>query len=188
MNIDIVSLLAIAVALAMDAFAVAIVAGFTLNKITGRHVFRLAFHFGLFQAIMPVLGWAGGVVLHRHIAHIDHWIAFGLLAFVGGKMILASIQGEEGKPAATDPTSGWQLVILSIATSIDALAVGLSLAMIGSTIVVPSVVIGIVAAGFTVVGMLLGRRVGTRWGNRVETLGGLILVAIGLKIVIEHMA
>ncbi len=185
---DIVSLLAVAVALAMDAFAVAIVAGVMLSPMTGRHVFRLAFHFGLFQALMPVLGWACGVAVHRYIAHIDHWVAFGLLAFVGGKMILEALRSEEKKPAATDPTSGWRLVILSIAVSIDALAVGLSLAMVGSTIVVPAVVIGIAAAGFTIAGMLLGRRIGMRWGKRVGIVGGLILVAIGLKIVIEHMA
>ena len=184
---DIVSLLAIAIALAMDAFTVAIVAGVMLSPMTGRHVFRLAFHFGLFQALMPVLGWACGVAVHRYIAHIDHWVAFGLLAFVGGKMILDSMRSEEKMPATGDPTSGWRLVVLSIATSIDALAVGLSLAMVGSAIVVPAVVIGIVAAGFTTAGMLLGRRIGMRWGKRVEVVGGLILIAIGLKIVIEHI-
>ncbi len=179
-------LLALAVALAMDAFAVAIVAGLTLERLTGRHVFRLAFHFGLFQALMPVLGWLAGRAVYRHIAAVDHWIAFGLLAFVGGRMSWGAWQGEEEKRPVRDPTSGWDLVLLSVATSIDALAVGLSLAMVGSAIVVPSAVIGVVAAAFTVTGMLLGRRVGSLWGRRVEFLGGLILVAIGVKIVIEH--
>ncbi len=181
------SLLALACALAMDAFAVAIVTGLTLKPMTRRHVFRLAFHFGLFQALMPILGWVAGYAVRRHIEAFDHWIAFLLLAFVGGNMIRGAMQSEEARAdSAKDPTSGWDLVLLSVATSIDALAVGLSLAMVGSAIVVPSIVIGIVAAAFTATGMILGRRVGSLWGKRVEVLGGLILVAIGIKIVVEH--
>jgi putative Mn2+ efflux pump MntP len=184
----VVTLLAVAVALAMDAFAVAIVAGMTLNPMTRRHVFRLAFHFGLFQALMPVVGWAGGMSVHRHLAEVDHWIAFGLLGLVGGRMMIGALRVPEEKKATNDPTSGWELVVLSVATSIDALAVGLSLAMVGSTIVIPALVIGTVAAGFTTAGMFLGRRIGTLWGRRFEFAGGLLLVSIGVKIVIEHMA
>jgi manganese efflux pump family protein len=181
-------LLALACALAMDAFAVAIVTGLTLNPMTPRHVFRLAFHFGLFQALMPVLGWFAGRAVHQYIEAFDHWIALGLLAFVGGKMLWESFHddGGDGK-TASDPTAGWSLVVLSVATSIDALAVGLTLAMIGSPIVLPAIVIGIVAAAFTTVGMALGRRIGSTWGKRVEVLGGLILIGIGTKIVIEHL-
>jgi len=180
------SLMAVAVALAMDAFAVAIVSGLTLNPLTGRHVFRMAFHFGLFQAIMPSIGWAAGFAVQKYIADFDHWVAFGLLAFVGGKMIWGALHGGEGYRGISDPTSGWELVMLSVATSIDALAVGLTLALIGSPIVVPAIVIGIVAAAFTTAGMLLGRQIGSRWGKRVEIIGGLILLAIGIRIVIEH--
>ena len=182
------SLVALAVALAMDAFAVAIVTGLTLNPLTRRHVVRLSFHFGLFQALMPLLGWAAGHAVYAYIAAVDHWIAFGLLAFVGGKMIYEALRGEEESRYSNDPTSGWTLVMLSVATSIDALAVGLSLAMIGSTIVVPALVIGIVAAAFTATGMVLGRRIGSRWGKRVEIFGGLVLIAIGVKILIEHLS
>jgi putative Mn2+ efflux pump MntP len=171
----------------MDAFAVAIVAGLTLKRLTGRHVFRLAFHFGLFQALMPVLGWLAGRAVYQYIAAVDHWIAFALLAFVGGRMSWGACQGGGDDRDERDPTSGWNLVILSVATSIDALAVGLSLAMIGSPIVVPSLVIGVVAAAFTATGMLLGGRFGARWGRRVEFAGGLILIAIGVKLVIEHL-
>lgn len=184
-----ISLLALACALAMDAFAVAIVTGLTLNPVTRRHVFRLAFHFGLFQALMPALGWLAGAAVRKHISTFDHWIAFGLLAFVGGKMLWGAAHGQEGeRPASNDPTSGWLLVVLSVATSIDALAVGLSLAMLGSTIIVPALVIGAAAAFFTTVGMVIGRRIGSIWGWRVEVLGGLILVGIGVKIVIEHLS
>jgi len=184
-----IDLLALACALAMDAFAVALVTGLTLNPLTGRHIFRLGFHFGLFQALMPVLGWLLGVSVQRHIAAFDHWLAFGLLSLVGGKMLWESWQGDEHTgPSTRDPTSGWSLVMLSVATSIDALAVGLSLALIGSTIVIPAVVIGLVAASLTTVGMLLGRKIGAAWGKRVELLGGLILIGIGVKIVIEHLS
>lgn len=183
------SLAALACALAMDAFAVAIVTGLTLNPMTGRHVFRLSFHFGLFQALMPLLGWLAGTAVRQYISTFDHWVAFGLLAFVGGKMLWEALHHEDGEPRSwRDPTSGWMLVMLSVATSIDALAVGLSLAMIGMPIVFPAIVIGIAAAGFTMTGMLIGRRIGAHWGTRVEVLGGLILVGIGVKILIEHLA
>jgi len=185
---DWISLIAVACALAMDAFAVAIVSGLTLSPLTGRHVFRLAFHFGLFQALMPVIGWAAGNAVYRYISAVDHWVAFGLLVFVGGRMIWGALHEVKEKRDLSDPTSGWTLVVLSIATSIDALAVGLSLAMIGSAIILPAIIIGLVAAAFTIAGMLLGRRIGSLWGRRVEALGGIILVAIGIKIVIEHLS
>jgi len=182
------SLLALAVALAMDAFAVAIVTGLTVKPLTKRHVFRLSFHFGLFQAMMPTVGWAAGKAVQKYIADYDHWVAFGLLAFVGGKMIWSAIGGRDGEArSSSDPTLGWELVMLSVATSIDALAVGLSLALIGSAILGPAVVIGIVAAGFTVTGMALGRQIGSMWGRRVEILGGFILLAIGARIVVQHV-
>jgi putative Mn2+ efflux pump MntP len=180
------SLLGIAVALAMDAFAVAVVAGLTLEPLTKRRVFRLAFHFGLFQAMMPVIGWAVGSAIYDVIAPVDHWIAFALLGFVGTRMIWGALRGDSAEKLRADPTRGWELVLLSVATSIDALAVGLSLAMVKSPIAVPALVIGVVAAGLTIVGMRLGRRVGRWWGRRVEVLGGLILIAIGLRIVVEH--
>jgi manganese efflux pump family protein len=184
-----ISLLALATALAMDAFAVAIVTGLVLNPVTRRHVFRLAFHFGLFQFLMPILGWLGGTAVRAYVSDVDHWIAFALLGFVGGKMFLEGLSGRESEfSASNDPTSGWSLVVLSVATSIDALAVGLSLAMVGSTIVIPAVVIGIVAACLTTLGMILGRRIGSVWGKRVEVLGGLILIGIGVRILFEHLS
>jgi putative Mn2+ efflux pump MntP len=185
---DLLSVTAIAVALAMDAFAVAIVTGLTLKRLTGRHVFRLAFHFGLFQFLMPIIGWSAGYAVQKHIASFDHWVAFCLLGFIGGKMVWGSLRAKDHEVnSGSDPTSGWQLVMLSIATSIDALAVGLSLGLIGSVIIKPSVIIGIVAACFTMAGMALGRKIGSVWGKRVEIAGGFILIAIGLKILIDHL-
>ncbi|MDY0270604.1 manganese efflux pump MntP [Trichloromonas sp.] len=176
----------IALALAMDAFAVSLAAGVTLERITGRHLFRFGFHFGLFQGMMPVIGWLAGVSVHRWIADYDHWIAFGLLAFVGIKMIHEALEKEDQAAEANDPTRGLTLVMLAIATSIDALAVGLSLGMLGVSVWLPAAVIGLVCAILTVAGMLLGGRVGRMWGKRVEIFGGLVLCSIGLKILLEH--
>jgi putative Mn2+ efflux pump MntP len=183
--VGLLGVFAIAFALAMDAFAVALVAGLALPVVTPRDLFRLSFHFGLFQAMMPLIGWSAGQALYGSIAPFDHWLAFLLLAFVGGRMIWASFHPEER--SARNPTRGWDLVVLSVATSIDAMAVGLSLALIGADIWLPVLVIGLVAAGLTAAGMLLGKRVGQNWGKRVEILGGLILLFIGLRIVAEHM-
>ena len=182
---DFLTLCGIAVALAMDAFAVALATGLTLDSVTGRHLFRLGFHFGLFQALMPIVGWLAGRTVQHLIAAYDHWVAFALLAFVGGKMLWEAFHGEE-TPENHDPTRGMSLILLSVATSIDALAVGLSLAMLGVSIWTPALVIGLVAGGLTVCGMLLGRRVGSLWGQRVVIFGGVVLCLIGLKILIEH--
>ncbi len=179
------SLLALALALAMDAFAVAVVTALALDSITGRHVFRLSFHFGFFQAAMLAAGWLCGSVASGPLRASDHWIAFGLLAFVGLRMILGALRGGPGA-ALPDRTRGWDLVLLSIATSLDALAVGLSLALIRTPILVPALVVGSVAAALTLLGMGIGRRIGLLWGERVEVLGGCILIAIGLRILRAH--
>jgi putative Mn2+ efflux pump MntP len=176
----------IAVALAMDAFAVALAAGVTLERITGRHLFRFGFHFGLFQALMPVIGWLAGITVQRYISAYDHWIAFGLLAFVGIKMIREAFEEEDEETGPTDPTRGLTMLMLAVATSIDALAVGLSLGMLGVSVWLPAVVIGLVCGVLTVIGMLLGGRIGSLWGKRVEVLGGLVLCGIGVKIILEH--
>ena len=183
---DFLTLFGIALALAMDAFAVALGAGLILPKLTGRHLFRFGFHFGLFQALMPVIGWLAGISIREQIESFDHWLAFGLLSMVGGKMLWDAWHNDEETPREGDPTKGLSLVILSIATSIDALAVGLSLAMLGVTIWTPALIIGLVASILTVCGMLLGRRLGRTWGAGVEVFGGMILIAIGAKILLEH--
>ena len=178
--------LAVALALAMDAFAVSLGAGATEYARTPRARFRLSFHFGLFQCLMPITGWLLGTSVSRYIASVDHWIAFALLGLVGGRMIRAAPSEEETAPSR-DPSRGMTLVMLSVATSIDALAVGLSIAMIGAAILVPALVIGVVAAALTAAGMLLGRWIGAAWGKRVEVLGGAILIAIGIRIVTGHL-
>jgi len=184
---DAITLIGLALALAMDAFAVALGTGTILARLTGRHLFRLGFHFGLFQALMPVIGWLAGQTVMQWVSAWDHWIAFGLLALIGGRMILEACSDEE-KSDERDPTRGLSLVMLSIATSIDALAVGFSLSVIGVSIWLPALVIGLVAGALTVIGMLVGDRIGSRWGSRVEILGGLVLISIGVKILIEHLS
>jgi len=179
-------LLATAWALAMDAFAVTAAVAATLPSLTARHIFRLAWHFGLFQAGMPVIGWFGGMALSSALALIDHWIAFGLLVCLGMRMIWQS-RHPEGKSRGYDPTRGWSLVGLSVATSIDALAVGVSLGLIGVSIWLPALVIGLVALALTVVGALVGRRVGHYLGQWAEFAGGIVLIGIGTRILIQHL-
>ena len=180
------TLIGVAVGLAMDAFAVSIGAGLTLKTVDARQTFRLAWHFGLFQALMPIIGWLAGLSVERWIAPVDHWIAFGLLAVIGGKMIYEALKDDE-ETRRGDPTKGWSLVLLSFATSIDALAVGLSLALLDVSIWWPAVVIGLVAGAFTTMGMQLGKRFGALLGRRMEVVGGIVLIAIGVKILVEHL-
>jgi putative Mn2+ efflux pump MntP len=184
--LDFLSVFFVAVALAMDAFSVSLAAGCILETASFRPTFRLAFHFGLFQALMPIVGWLVGVSVVSYIADYDHWIAFGLLAFVGGRMIRSALDPEY-ESFTHDPSRGITLVVLSIATSIDALAVGLSLAVLQVGIWYPSVVIGIVAAAFSVGGVHLGCRLSRIFGKRVELLGGAILIFIGIRILVIHL-
>jgi putative Mn2+ efflux pump MntP len=183
------TLLGIAVGLAMDAFAVAIATGIVLGTVSGRQTFRLAFHFGLFQFLMPVIGYLAGMTVEGYIKGYDHWLAFVLLGYIGGKMVYEGGWGggEEGN-GGKDPTRGISLVALSVATSIDALAVGISLGVLhNERIVYPGIVIGIVACTFTAAGLHLGKRLGTVFGKRMEVIGGLVLVAIGVKILLDHL-
>lgn len=184
--LNVVEIILIALGLAMDAFAVALAAGASGRARGARAAFRLSFHFGLFQFLMPVLGWFGGSLVASRIADLDHWIAFGLLAYIGGRMVKSGLGApEESKP--DDPSKGMSLVMLSVATSIDALAVGLSIGMLRVSVWYPAVVIGIAAAAMTLIGITLGRRLGLRFGQRMEVVGGLVLVGIGLKILLDHL-
>ena len=165
----------------------AIASSICLGTVTRAQVFRLSLSFGLFQAMMPVFGWLAGRELYTAISRWDHWVAFGLLIFVGGKAIHGAVSGEKGDASPDDPTRGMSLLILSVATSIDALAVGLSFAALKVAIWIPVIIIGLVAAAFTIAGMLGGCRLGQRFGKRMEMAGGLVLICIGIKIVVEHL-
>jgi putative Mn2+ efflux pump MntP len=183
-----IKIAAIAVALAMDAFAVSIAVGMTLKKIGFRQNFRLAWHFGFFQAIMPILGWTAGVSIQQWVENFDHWIAFLLLVYVSQGMLRASFNKKKQEVHHKDPTRGMPLILLSIATSIDALAVGFSLSMLKISIWIPAFIIGIVAGLFTVMGLQIGQKIGSVKHLRryAEGCGGFILLAIGIKILYEH--
>ena len=187
---ELINIIFIAVALAMDAFAVSIAAGVALKSVSARQTFRLAWHFGLFQALMPVIGWSAGLTVRAHIEAYDHWVAFALLAFVAQGMLRSAFKAERDEENAKDPTKGLTMVMLSVATSIDALAVGLSLSMINVSIWTPALVIGLVAGGFTTAGMHLGKLIGSlaRLSRWAEITGGIVLLAIGVNILREHGA
>jgi manganese efflux pump family protein len=185
---DFVSILFIAIGLGMDALSVAVATGVLLGRPSRSAVFRMSSSFGLFQFVMPLIGWSAGRKVSGLIESYDHWVAFGLLLFVGGKMIFEAFRGKEAGHASTsDPTRGWTLLVLSVATSIDALAVGLSLALLDEAILFPSMVIGVIAFAMTWAGMVAGERAGIYLGKKVEIAGGLILVGIGIKILTEHL-
>ncbi|MGI6637747.1 MAG: manganese efflux pump MntP family protein [Desulfobulbus sp.] len=184
---DLLSLLALALALAMDAFAVAMAAGVTIRPLSFRPCFRLSFHFGLFQALMPIVGWLAGLSLRSFVHSVSHWIAFGLLAAIGSHMIVAALQADQDEQTSVDPSKGLTMVGLSLATSIDALAVGLGLAILGVNIWIPALVIGLVASLATLLGLFLGNRAGRIWGNKVEIAGGIILILIGLRILLSGL-
>ena len=176
----------IAISMSMDAFAVCLGAG-TQERTPGpRPVFRLAFHFGFFQFLMPVIGWLAGTTIVGYISTYDHWVAFGLLAFVGIRMIRSGFDNASGGQK-NDPSRGWTLVLLALATSIDALAVGFSLGLIGVTIWYPAVIIGVVTGLISWLGIILGNRLGQKFGKQMEIIGGIILILIGLRILLSHL-
>lgn len=178
--------LLLALSMAMDAFAVCLVVG-SVHETQGlRPAFRLSFHFGLFQFIMPVLGWLAGETVEPFIRDYDHWIAFGLLGFVGVRMIYSALRSEQTSYVG-DPSRGWMLMLLSIAVSIDALAVGLSLGVLGILVWYPAIMIGLVTGALSLLGLYLGNGFGRKFGKPVGIIGGLVLIGIGLRILAQHL-
>ena len=184
----------IAVALAIDAFAVALTSGIRLKRVTPAQTLQIGSVFGGFQFIMPVIGWWLGMEAHQYIEQYDHWIAFGLLAFVGGRMIHEALSHRGGGSSAStfyNPTQKGTLLLLGIATSLDALAVGLSFALLKMDILLPAVIIGIVCFIISATGLHMGRLI-TRLpglstiGSKANILGGMVLVVIGLNILQQH--
>ncbi len=180
-------LLLIAVGLSMDVLAVSLGVGSAGRAGGWRSPLRMAFHFGLFQGGMTVLGWLLGEAVLGWIAAWDHWVAMGLLAFVGVRMIREGLGGER-VAQAVDPTRGAMLVVVCLATSIDAFAVGLGLAVLGVDVSQAALAIGLVSFALGIAGLKLGSFLSSRFGARMEILGGLVLIVIGLRIVITHLA
>lgn len=186
-SMEFLSILFIALGLAADCFAVAIGGSISMKTLSFLQVFRTSLAFGIFQGLMPVLGWLAGRTVVELIAGYDHWVAFILLALVGTRMIWESFRSRDGNSKSTDMTRGFLLLTLSVATSIDALAVGLTFAFIKINIMVASLTIGVVASVVTAIGFLLGRKAGHLIGRRVEAIGGIILIGIAIRILLEHV-
>ncbi len=183
---SLIEILSIAVGLSMDAVAVSLCAGASGFASSTRPAVRIAFHFGLFQGVMPLLGWLAGSTIAPYISAFDHWLAFGLLAFVAARMFRSGLSKEDPDPSC-DPTRGSTLVMLSVATSIDAMAIGFSLALLAAPILVPCLIIGLVTFSLSFAATRLGGRLSLRFGKRMELVGGVVLLIIGLRILVSHL-
>ncbi len=184
---DFFTTIILAIGLAMDVFAVSLGVGTSPIEKTGRLVFRLSFHFGLFQGMMTLFGWLAGSTIVHWIEGFDHWLALILLAWIGIRMILSAVRSGDDDSYTEDPSRGMMLVGLSVATSIDALAAGLSMAMMNINLYLACITIALVSTGFSLIGLLLGNALGKRFGKSMEILGGLILISIGIRVVVSHM-
>ena len=183
---ELVTIILIAVGLAMDAFAVSIVSGAAYKQLKIKHAFRLAVFFGGFQALMPLIGSLAGLGIKQYIANYDHWVAFALLSAVGCKMVYES---SKIKPDDKnfDPSNIFTLLILSIATSIDALTVGITLPLLALSLIKAVIIIGLITFLLSYIGVSVGRKFGHFFESKIEALGGLVLIALGAKILLEHL-
>ena len=185
-----VFLFLIGVSLSMDAFAVAICKGLAMRKVNKKQCFVIALFFGGFQALMPFLGWLLGTRFESYITSIDHWIAFVLLAFIGGKLIVEAVRDKDDNPEITEmdpPLNIKEMFVLAVATSIDALAVGITFAFLEIPIVQAIAIIGTTTFIISIAGVYIGNFFGNKYKNKAEIVGGVILILIGLKILLEHL-
>ena len=180
------SILFISVGLAMDAFAVSVASGVSINRLKIKHILIIALSFGFFQGVMPIIGWLAGIGFRNFISNIDHWLAFGILCFIGSKMIYESFELNSNADEEMALNAS-RLLLLSIATSIDALAVGLSFSFIKIEIITPSLIIGIVTFVLSCIGVMIGDKVGHFFEKKIEIIGGIILILIGIKILLDHL-
>lgn len=182
----IIELLLTAVALSMDAMAVSITNGLTIRNLSIKHALKTGLYFGLFQAIMPLIGYLAGSSVRDMIVSVDHWVTFILLALIGGKMIWDTLY-ESGDEAVEDPTNTRTLLIMAVATSIDALAVGIGFALTNVNIIAAATCIGVVTFALCTLGVMLGKKLGDAFKKYAQLAGGVVLCLIGLKIFVEHM-
>jgi len=180
------SIILISIGLAMDAFAVSITNGITIQCLKLKHAVNIAIFFGGFQALMPLIGWLAGIGLKQYVESFDHWIAFALLLFIGAKMIYEAIWIDEVEKKC-DPLNLVVLLGLAIATSIDAMAVGITFAFLHIAIITPAIVIGLITFALSLAGVYIGNRLGDRLGSKMEILGGIILIGMGTKILLSHL-
>jgi putative Mn2+ efflux pump MntP len=176
----------IGLSLSLDAFAVSVANGLSVRRLRWTYALRIALFFGGFQALMPLLGWLAGRSIAVYVQGFDHWIAFGLLAVLGVKMIWESFKMKDAEKEC-DPLKNYALLILAVATSLDALAVGFTFALLGSTIAAPVVIIGLTTFVLCFAGVFIGDRIGHLFENKLEAIAGVILILIGIKILVQHL-
>lgn len=184
-----IELFLIGIGLSMDAFAVSVCKGLAMERVNKKQAVVIGLYFGGFQALMPLIGWFLGIRFQSYITSVDHWIAFALLAFLGGKMIFEAIRDEDVQEIGEKdlPLDHRQMVLLAVATSIDALAVGITFAFLDTPILTAIIIIGVTTFVLSIVGVVVGNYFGTRYKKRAEIAGGIILVLIGAKILFEHL-
>jgi len=184
---NILTIIVIAVGLAMDAFAVSVATGATYKKPGSNHAFKVAFAFGSFQAIMPIVGWLAGLTMRGFIKDYDHWVAFVLLTFIGSKMIYESFKIKRAQKQ-TDTLSAVMLLVLALATSIDALAVGITFSfLLAGSLAIAVIIIGLMTFALSYTGFYIGKSFGHFFETGIEVIGGLILIGIGTRILLEHL-
>lgn len=185
----VIELFLIGIGLSMDAFAVSICKGLVMEKVNKKQAFIIGLYFGGFQALMPLIGWFLGIRFQKYITSIDHWIAFVLLALIGGKMIVEAVRDPDVEEIGKKDQSldHKEMLLLAVATSIDALAVGITFAFLDLPIVEAIVIIGLTTFFLSIIGVVVGNFFGTRYKKKAEIVGGIILVAIGVKILVEHL-
>jgi putative Mn2+ efflux pump MntP len=200
---DILSIILIGIGLSMDAFAVSVTNGILISNLKMRQALKIGLYFGAFQALMPIAGWLAGFRFQNYIVSVDHWIAFILLALIGGKMLHEALQPEVEDDSSIEamcevavsnqgtvcdqPITAGRLLVLAVATSIDALAVGISFACLGVSIAQSAAIIGLITLVICTAGVYIGNRFGSLMKKKAEIAGGVILIAIGLKILLEHL-
>ena len=182
---DIISIILIAGGLSMDSFAVSIANGLTIKELNAKRILLISFSLAIFQALMPLAGWFAGIGIEKYIKEIDHWIAFALLTIIGLKMIYEGIKKNDIKKDSE--LKILTLIGQSFATSVDAFVVGISFALLNVSIIKPILIIGIITFAFSLIGLQLGKYFGKRLGKTVEIFGGIVLIGIGTKILIEHL-
>ena len=185
-----IELFLLGIGLAMDAFAVSVCKGLGMRRLNKKQALIIGLYFGGFQALMPLIGWLLGSQFQKYITSIDHWIAFILLGFIGGKMMIEAIREwneEETVDVMDAPLNHKNMLVLAVATSIDALAVGITFAFLDTPIIEAITIIGITTMVISIIGVVVGNFFGSRYKSKAEFIGGLILVLLGLKILLEHL-
>lgn len=185
-----IELFLLGIGLAMDAFAVSVCKGLGMRRLNKKQALIIGLYFGGFQALMPLIGWLLGSQFQKYITSIDHWIAFILLGFIGGKMMIEAIREwneEETVDVMDAPLDHKNMLVLAVATSIDALAVGITFAFLDTPIIEAITIIGITTMVISIIGVVVGNFFGSRYKSKAEFIGGLILVLLGLKILLEHL-